>query len=76
MFKPEFGLQVEEIAQQLEIRASSPPQLQWRDLTETSFSLELEPSDVQPLVSTNVASGRSYERLVVLGQNLFLELRP
>jgi hypothetical protein len=41
---------VEEFAQQLEARASLPPQLQWMsDVTSLSSGLEL--SDVQPSVS-------------------------
>lgn len=56
LFKPETGLQVEEVAKQLEIRASLPPQLQWKVPEETSSLSESEPSSAQHSVSTNVAS--------------------
>jgi hypothetical protein len=71
LFKPETGLQVEEVAKQLEIRASLPPQLQWKVPEETSSLSESEPSSAQHSVSTNVASVLSDADLDVLMSIMF-----
>ena len=60
--KQDVEQQVEHFASQLEIKANSPPQLQWR-MEDTSSLSELEPLDARRSVSVNVALVRLEELL-------------